>query len=91
MSAVAGAATALVVTLKVAELAAAGTRTLAGVVATVASVLDSETAAPPVGAGPVSVTVAVDVPTPATLAGLTARPARAGGLTVSAAVLVAPA
>jgi hypothetical protein len=72
------AATALVVTLKVALVAPAGTVTLAGTDAA-ALLLESETCAPPAGAAAVSVTVPVAAPPPVTLAGLTASDERAGG------------
>jgi hypothetical protein len=64
--------TAPVVTGNVAEVEPAGTVTLAG---TLADVLlsDRVTAAPPAGATPLSVTVAVEVSPPTTLAGLSAR------------------
>src|SRR5205814_4922278 len=63
--------TALVVTVNVALLAPAATVTLAGTVA-VDVLLLRVTAAPPVGAGPLSVTVPVEGDPPVTLAGLTA-------------------
>src|SRR5438445_13833259 len=53
--------TTLVETVKVAVLAPAATRTLTGAVAAVL-LLERVTVATPVGAGPVSVTVPVDVP-----------------------------
>ena len=87
-------ATALVVTVKVALVAPAGTVTpLAGTLAA-ALLLDRETRAPPLGAGPFRVTVPVgeEIP-PVTLAGLRLREDRTGrvwGDTVSVAVCVPP-
>src|SRR5438876_9436099 len=78
------AVTALVVTVKVAVLAPAATRTLAGTVAAVVLLLERVTVAPPVGAGPVSVTVPVDVPPPITGVGL-----RLGLLSASRVVALA--
>jgi hypothetical protein len=86
--------TALVLTVNVALLAPAATVTLAGTIAVDAPLLERETAAPPVGAGPLRVTVPVeDWPPPVTLIGLSAiaeSVPEPGGVTVSEAVLVPP-
>jgi len=88
------AATALVVTVKVALVAPAGTVTLEGTLATAVLLLESVTWAPPAGAGPLRVTVPVDdCAPPTTLAGFRASDERGGGaegVTVSAAVLLTP-
>ena len=89
------AATALVVTVKVALMAPAGTVTpLDGTLAAAILLLESVTWAPPAGAGPLRVTVPVDdCAPPTTLAGFRAsdeRGGRAEGVTVSAAVLLTP-
>ena len=64
------AATALVVTVNVAEVAPAGTVTLEGTCATVVSLLDSETCAPLEGAAALKVTVPVeDCEPPTTVVG----------------------
>ena len=86
--------TALVVTVNVALLAPAATVTLAGTVAVAVLLLVRATAAPPVGAGPLSVTVPVEGDPPVTLAGLSAiaeSVAEPAGATVSEAVLLTPA
>ena len=84
--------TTLVLTLKVAWVAPAGTVTLEGTVAAPVLLLESATTAPPAGAGPFSLTVPVEVPSgpPTTLVGLRLRELTIGGSTLSAAVRVAP-
>ena len=84
--------TALVLTVKVAVVAPLGTVALAGTLATPGLVLESDTTAPPLGAGPLSVTVPVEELPPVTLVGLRLSEASvgAGGVTVSEAVCVAP-
>ena len=87
------AVTALVLTVNVALLAPAATVTLAGTVAVGVLLLERETAAPPLGAGPPRVTVPVEEDPPVTLIGLSATAesvAEPGGVTVSEAVLVPP-
>ena len=85
--------TALVLTVNVALLAPAATVTVTGTVAAAVLPLIRETTAPPVGAGPLSVTVPVEGDPPVTLVGFSVSEerVRAGGSTVSEAVLVAPA
>jgi hypothetical protein len=82
--------TPLVLTAKVAVVAPPATVTLAGGEATAVLLLDSDTRAPPAGAGPLRPTVAVDDVPPVTLAGLTPSEDAAGGVTVSEAVCVTP-
>ena len=88
------AATVLVVTVKVALVAPAGTVTLEGTLATAVLLLESVTWAPPAGAGPLRVTVPVeDCTPPTTLAGFSASDERGGGgegVTVREAVLLSP-
>src|SRR5438445_5012732 len=87
--------TALVLTVNVALLAPAATVTLAGTVAVDVLLLVRVTAAPPAGAGPLSVTVPVeDCAPPVTVVGFTVSVEGVGeacGATVSEAVLVTPA
>ena len=82
-------ATALVLTLKLALVAPAGTVTLAGTAAA-ALLLESATCAPPAGAGPFRVTVPVEALPPVTLVGLRPSDETTGGSTVSEALRVAP-
>lgn len=76
-------------TAKVALVDPVGTVTLAGTVA-LGLVLASATTTPPLGAGPVKVTVPVDEPPPVTLDGSSDSAAKAGGTTVSVLVCVTP-
>ena len=66
------AVTLLVLTVNVALLAPAATVTLAGTVAAVVLSLDRETAAPPLAAGPLRVSVPVEGDPPVTLIGFSA-------------------
>ena len=89
------AATALVVTVKVALMAPAGTVTpLDGTLAAAILLLESVTWAPPAGAGPLKVTVPVeDCTPPTTLVGFSVNDERGGGgegVTVREAVLLTP-
>jgi len=90
------AVTALVLTVKVALAAPAGTVTLEGTLATAELLLKSATCAPPDRAGPLSATVPVeDCTPPITVVGFTVKEERVGavgaGVTVSEADAVAPA
>ena|SRR5438309_794475 len=76
MVSVVDAATALVVTAKVALLVPAGIVTLSGTEATAGLLLDKEMRAPPLGAGPLSVAVPVEGVGPMTLVGLSATEER---------------
>ena len=83
-------ATGLVLTVKVVLLLPAGTVTLGGTLAALLS-LESITCAPPAGAGPLSVTVPVEVPTPpTTLLGFSVSEDTVGGVTESEADGVTP-
>jgi hypothetical protein len=95
MVTVVDAATALVLTVKDALVAPAATVTLEGTVAAVVLLLESVTCAPPVGAGPLSVTVPVEEFPPVTLVGFSVTDERVcgggdAGVTVSEADMVAP-
>ena len=90
------AVTTRVVTVKAALVAPAGMVTVAGTVAAVVSLLERETMAPPVGAGPLSVALPVEGNPPLTLVGFSVSEVRVGpdggcGVTMSEAVLVTPA
>jgi len=76
-----GVATALVETMKVALVELAATVTLAGAVATTVLLLDNVTTAPPLGAGPLSVTAPVEELPPVTRVGF-----RATEVTINAMV-----
>src|SRR5437899_4794575 len=84
--------TGLVLTVKVALVALPGTVTLAGTLATPGLLLDRLTTAPPLGAGPLSVTVPVEELPPVTLVGLRLSDESVGGagVTVSEADRVGP-
>jgi hypothetical protein len=83
--------TGLVPIANVRLVAPARTRTLAGTLATVGALLESETTAPPDGAGPPSTIVPVEPVPPGTLAGFTVMLARlCAGLRVRLAVLLTP-
>src|SRR5438552_526890 len=79
MLTVVDAVTAVVVTVNVAVVEPAATVTLPGTEATDGVSLDRVTPAPPVGAGPLSVTVPVDGLTPVTLVGFSVREATVTG------------
>ena len=82
--------TELVVTVKVAEVAFAGTVTLAGTCAAAVLLLDRVTTAPAVGAGPVRVTVPTADAPPGTDVGLTLTELTTGAVTVRVALWVEP-
>jgi hypothetical protein len=83
--------TALVVMVKVAEVAPAATVTLAGTDAIEVLLLDKLTAAPPAGAGPLRVTVPVEEAPPVTLAGFTAMDEIEFAVAVKVATVASPA
>jgi hypothetical protein len=85
------AVTTVVVTVKVLLVVPAAMVTLAGTVATLVLLLESVTTAPPLGAGPVKVTVPVEELPPVTLVGFSAtEESPIAGVTVSVAVWFAP-
>src|SRR5258708_25757192 len=73
------AVTAKVVTVNVRLLAPAGMVTLTGTVAAAVLLLERETRAPPVGAGPLSLTLPVEGDPPLTLVGFSASEGEGGG------------
>ena len=79
-----------VVTVKVTDIAPAGTLTLAGTVAMLVFALVRVTTTPPAGAGPLSVTVPVVVPPPLTVLGLRVSWPIPGGRTDRVALLLEP-
>jgi hypothetical protein len=84
-------ATPVVVIVAAAEVEPAGMVTLAGMEATAVFELERLTRAPPAGAGPFSVAVAVELFPPTGFVGLRARVTRVGtAVTVSVADLVTP-
>ena len=85
-----GPATGYVVIVKSTLELPAETVTVAGTVATDGTPLLSEIVTPPIGAGPVSVTVPWGNMPPTTLVGLSESELKAGGLTVSVATLELP-
>ena len=76
--------------MNVALVLPAGTVTKAGTLAADGVLLLSETATPPLGAAPVSVTVPWEMIPPRTLAGLTENELKVVGVTVSVVVFVTP-
>lgn len=82
--------TGLEVTANVAVVAFAGTVTLAGTCAMAVLLLDKVTTAPLAGAGPLSVTVAVEVFPPVTETGFRLKALTVAAETVNVPLLVAP-
>jgi hypothetical protein len=80
MATVVDEATELVLTANVALVAPAATVTLEGTLAAVVLLLESITCAPPDGAGPLNVTVAVEEFPPVTLAGFSESEEREAGV-----------
>lgn len=74
-----------VVTVKVVDLAPTATVTVGGTVAIAVLLLVRATTMPPVGAGPLSVTVPVDGLPPTTLVGFTATEDNVAGVTIRVA------
>ena len=81
-------ATGMVVTVNVAVVTFAATVTLAGTVAAPVLLLLSVTTSPPVGAGPLSVSVPVDDVTPVTVVGFKLTVLGTGAETVKLALCV---
>jgi len=81
---------AVVLTMKLAELAPPATVTLEGGLALLGLLLESVTTIPPNGAGPLKRTVPVEGEPATTVVGFKVRESNAGGLTASVAVLLAP-
>ena len=84
------AATGVVITTNVAEVAPAITVTLTGTCATAVLPLDRLTTAPPGGAAASNLTVPVDEVAPTTEVGFSVNVLSAPAITVMVAVLVAP-
>ena len=82
--------TAWVLIVNVALAAPLGTVTFAGTLAADVFLLDSDTIAPPAGAGPVSVTVPVEGLPPTTLDGFTVREVSTGRMSKLIAFEVPP-
>ena len=79
-----------VLTVKVTVVCPAGTSTLEGTVATILLLLDSDTDVPPDGAGPLRLTVPVEVVPSLTEVGFNVIDASCGARTVSVALRVIP-
>jgi hypothetical protein len=79
-----------VVIVNAALVLPAGTATKAGTPAADGTPLLNDIAAPPLGAGPVSITVPWEMIPPRTLVGLIESEFKAGGVTVSTAVNMLP-
>jgi hypothetical protein len=89
------AVTLLVLAVKDALVAPAGTVTLAGTVTTAVLLLESETSAPPLGAGALTVTRPAEGDPPTTVPGVSLRAVRVGpgvgwGVTVRKALCIRP-
>ena len=77
-------------TVKLAELVPAARVSLAGTIALVGLLLESVTAIPPNGAGPLRLTVPVEAEPPTIVEGFSVSDNSAGGFTASVAVLTVP-
>ena len=82
--------TGFVLTVKLPLVLPPDTVTVPGTLATEPLLLDKETTAPPIGAGPLNTTVPCEVFPPTTLVGFNVSELTPGGVTVSPAVWVAP-